>query len=51
MDVISKRINLTAWGRLYGFNKATTSRLACTMLASCLLSFSSSNCPMDATMW
>ena len=27
MDVISKRISLTAWGRLYGFNKATTSRL------------------------
>ena len=27
MDVISKRIRLTAWGRLYGFNKATTSRL------------------------
>ena len=27
IDVISKRINLTAWGRLYGFNKATTSRL------------------------
>ena len=25
--------------------------LACTMLASCLLSFRSSNCPMDATMW
>ena len=25
--VISKRISLTAWGRLYGFNKATTSRL------------------------
>ena len=27
MDVVSKRISLTAWGRLYGFNKATTSRL------------------------
>ena len=27
MDVISKPISLTAWGRLYGFNKATTSRL------------------------
>ena len=27
MDVISKRISLTAWGRLYGFDKATTSRL------------------------
>ena len=27
MDVVSKRITLTAWGRLYGFNKATTSRL------------------------
>ena len=27
MDVTSKRISLTAWGRLYGFNKATTSRL------------------------
>ena len=27
MDVISKRISLTARGRLYGFNKATTSRL------------------------
>ena len=27
MEVISKRISLTAWGRLYGFNKATTSRL------------------------
>ena len=27
MDVSSKRISLTAWGRLYGFNKATTSRL------------------------
>ena len=27
MDVISRRISLTAWGRLYGFNKATTSRL------------------------
>ncbi len=27
MDVTSQRISLTAWGRLYGFNKATTSRL------------------------
>ena len=27
MDVTSKRISLTARGRLYGFNKATTSRL------------------------
>ncbi len=27
MDVISQRISLTAWGRLYGFDKATTSRL------------------------
>ena len=27
MDVISKRISLTAWGRLYGFDKATASRL------------------------
>ena len=27
MDVISKHISLTAWGRLYGFGKATTSRL------------------------
>ena len=27
MDVVSRRINLTAWGRLYGFDKATTSRL------------------------
>ena len=27
MDVTSKRIGLTAWGRLYGFDKATTSRL------------------------
>ena len=27
MDVISRRISLTAWGRLYGFDKATTSRL------------------------
>lgn len=27
MDVTSKRISLTAWGRLYGFDKATTSRL------------------------
>ena len=27
IDVISRRISLTAWGRLYGFDKATTSRL------------------------
>ena len=27
MDVISRRISLTAWGRLYGFDKATTCRL------------------------
>ena len=27
MDVISRRISLTAGGRLYGFDKATTSRL------------------------
>ena len=27
MDVVSKRISLTAWGRLYGFDKATTARL------------------------
>ena len=27
MDVTSRRIGLTAWGRLYGFDKATTSRL------------------------
>ena len=27
MDVVSKRISLTAWSRLYGFDKATTSRL------------------------
>ncbi len=27
MDVISRHISLTAWGRLYGFDKATTSRL------------------------
>ncbi len=27
MDGISRRISLTAWGRLYGFDKATTSRL------------------------
>ena len=27
MDVVSRRITLTAWGRLYGFDKATTSRL------------------------
>ena len=27
MDVVSRRISLTAWGRLYGFDKATTSRM------------------------
>ncbi len=27
MDVVSRRISLTAWGRLHGFDKATTSRL------------------------
>ena len=27
MDVISNRTSLTAWGRLYGFDKAMTSRL------------------------
>ena len=27
MDVVSRRISLTAWGRLYGFDKATTARL------------------------
>ena len=27
MDVTSRRISLTAWGRLYGFDKAATSRL------------------------
>ncbi len=27
MDGISRRISLTAWGRLYGFDKATTSRM------------------------
>ena len=27
MDVKSRRISLTAWGRLYGFDKATTSRM------------------------
>ena len=27
MDVTSRRISRTAWGRLYGFDKATTSRL------------------------
>ena len=27
MDVTSRRISLTTWGRLYGFDKATTSRL------------------------
>ena len=26
MDVVSNRISLTAWGRLHGFAKATTSR-------------------------
>ena len=27
MDVVSRRISLAAWGRLYGFDQATTSRL------------------------
>ena len=27
MDVVSRRISLTAWDRLYGFDKATTSRM------------------------
>ncbi len=27
MDVVSRRVSLTAWGSLYGFDKATTSRL------------------------
>ena len=27
IDVVNRRISLTAWGRLYGFDKATTSRL------------------------
>ena len=27
MEVTSSRISLTAWGRLYGFDKATTSRM------------------------
>ena len=27
MDVVSRRISLTAWGRLYGFDKATTARM------------------------
>ena len=27
MDVVRRRISLTAWGRLYGFDKATTSRM------------------------
>ena len=27
INIISCRISLTAWGRLYGFDKATTSRL------------------------
>ena len=26
MDVVGRRIGLTAWGRLYGFDKATTAR-------------------------
>ncbi|MYA03750.1 MAG: IS607 family transposase [Rhodothermaceae bacterium] len=26
MDVVSQRISLTAWGRLYGFDKATSAR-------------------------
>ena len=46
MDVISRRISLTAWGRLYGFDKATTSRMH---HAGRL--FRSSSCPMDATTW
>ena len=27
MDVVSRRIILTVWGRLYGFDKATTARM------------------------
>jgi len=27
MNGISRRISLTAWGRLYGFDKGTTSRM------------------------
>ena len=27
MDVVSRRISLTAWGRPYGFNKGTTARM------------------------
>lgn len=27
MDVVSRRISLTAWGRLYGFNKSTISKM------------------------
>ena len=27
MDVVSRRISLTDWGRLYGFDKATTARM------------------------
>ncbi len=27
MDIVSRRISLTAWGRLYGFDKATTARM------------------------
>ncbi len=27
MDVVSRRISPTAWGRLYGFDKATTARM------------------------
>ena len=27
MDVVSRRISLAAWGRLYGFDKATTARM------------------------
>ena len=48
MDVISKRISLTAWGRLYGFNKATTSRLH--RQGNCLRSWKSSGCPTAGIM-
>ena len=27
MDVVTRRISLKAWGRLYGFDKATTARM------------------------
>lgn len=27
MDMVGRRISLTAWGRLYGFDKATTARM------------------------